>query len=682
MKNRSARARLALCLFITIPSAMPGQNEGSSPGAAGPAQTESQTAQEAKQATSLSLEELANVEVYSASKHMQRTSEAPSSVTVVTRDEIQKYGYRTLADVLRSVRGFYVTYDRLYDYLGVRGFGRLGDWNSRVLVLIDGHRINSNVNDQALLGTEFPLDVDLIERIEIVRGPGSSLYGSNAVFAVINVITRKPSQMKGLELSFEPASFGTYGGRATFGGKVRGVEMLLSGSAENSAGQDLFFPEFDTPPDNNGLAVNMDNFDTVSALAVFSFRGLTAQVLYGTRQKRTPTAAFDNQFNNPRFQSRDEQEYFDLSYQRTLAEKWQLVVRTSWDQVRLVAPQATPLPDGSIAPDEYLSHGDWWTGEIHLSRTFLEKHTVTFGSEERDNTRQEQDFFAAPVNTTFRSSPTGSIAAVYGQDEFAITSKLTFDAGLRYDHYSGIRGSTNPRLGLIYHPWGHTSLKALYGTAFRAPDAFEIYPVAGAAFEYNPQLAAETERTLEAVAEQELGHHFTVSGSVFQNRIRNLITEEFDPNTNLLVYRNAQRANATGTEEEFRAHWAGGWEAITSFTFVDADDGGPADGKLDNSPRHMAKLNVIAPLLRQRLFAGLDAQYTGQRPTLAGNLLGGFPLFNVTLLSHAWSRHLDLSASLYNALDRKYADPAPPSAPEDSIQQDGRNFRVKITARF
>ncbi len=109
--------------------------------------------------------------VYAASKHLQSVNDAPSSVTIVTAEEIQEYGYRTLADILESVRGFYITYDRYSSYVGVRGFGRLGDWNSRVLLLIDGNRINDVVLGQAALGTEFPLDVDLIQRVEIVRGP-------------------------------------------------------------------------------------------------------------------------------------------------------------------------------------------------------------------------------------------------------------------------------------------------------------------------------------------------------------------------------------------------------------------------------------------------------------------------------------------------------------------------------
>jgi len=132
-----------------------------------------QTREEAKDVIDLSPEELKSVQVYSASMYLQSDREAPSSVTIVTAEQIRKFGYRTLADILRSVRGFYVSYDRNYSYLGVCGFSRPGDYNDRIQLLIDGHRLNDNVYGQAFIGTEFPLDIDLIDHVEIVRGPGS-----------------------------------------------------------------------------------------------------------------------------------------------------------------------------------------------------------------------------------------------------------------------------------------------------------------------------------------------------------------------------------------------------------------------------------------------------------------------------------------------------------------------------
>ena len=155
--------------------------------------------------------------VYGASKREQRATEAPSSVTVIRADEIRKYGYRTLAELLRSVPGFYVNYDRNYHYLGMRGFRRPGDYDTRILLLVDGHRVNENVGDGPAFGTQFLLDIDLIDKVEIIRGPGSSLYGSNAVLGVINVITKTGRDISGLELSGEVGSLSTTKGRVTYG---------------------------------------------------------------------------------------------------------------------------------------------------------------------------------------------------------------------------------------------------------------------------------------------------------------------------------------------------------------------------------------------------------------------------------------------------------------------------------
>ena len=204
----------------------------------------------------MSIEQLAKLKVdsvYGASKFLQKAADTPTSVTVVTAEEIRKYGYRTLADVLRTVRGFYVIYDRNYSYVGVRGLSRPGDYNARILFLLDGHRINDNIFDGAYVGTEFPVDMDLIERIEIIRGPNSSIYGTGAFAAVVNVITKRGRDLNATELSTRAGSWNSYKGRVSFGERFdNGLETLVSGSFYNSKGNKrLFYPEFDSPATNN-----------------------------------------------------------------------------------------------------------------------------------------------------------------------------------------------------------------------------------------------------------------------------------------------------------------------------------------------------------------------------------------------------------------------------------------------
>jgi len=639
--------------------------------------------QGAKDLSEASLEELTNIQVYSASKHMQSASEAPASVTVVTADEIQKYGYRNLADILRSVPGFYVTYDRDYTFVGVRGFGRLGDWNSRILVLIDGHRINHNVLGQAMLGNEFLVDVDMIERVEIVFGPSSSLHGANAFFAVINVITRTVKDVKDWELSFQTGSFGTNEGRATYGHQFQSLGVLLSGTFYDSQGQTLLFPQFNSPATNNGITSDTDYESYKHILATLTFHGFTLQGLFATRDKGVPTAYFGAIFNDPAAYNVDSHQYVSLDYQHSIG-KWQLDADTSYDQARLQGPvPEAPLMAGEpVVLNTYSFRGNWWTGEAKVSRDLFERNHLTLGTEIRDNLRQDQGDLANPPNV-FTPEPNSSlITAVYAQDEFGITSRITLNAGVRYDHYSTFGGTFNPRAAVIYRPAGRTALKLLYGNAFSAPDVYETSPNFGAFYDDNFKLKPERIQSLEARVEQGLGQYFQLSSGVYRNRISDLITLVQVPADQAFQYQNDGSAQATGVDVALSGRATNGLQGKASFDYVDAHNDNAGHPALDNSPGPMAKLNLIVPLIGQRLFAGVEGQFLGRRLTLLQNSLSSYQIFNLTLLGHTVGKHLDVAASVFNVLDKKYFDPGRPEDPEDAIQQDGRSVRIKITGRF
>ena len=211
----------------------------------------------------LSLEELMKLDagqVFGASERLQPVTEAPASVSFITAEEIARYGYRTLADILRGVRGMYVTDDRNFSLLGTRGFAKPGDYNSRILLLVNGHRVNDNVFGQAEIGAEFGLDPAMFERVEIIRGPASSLYGDSAFFAVVNVITRTGASLGGGSIAVEAGTLGTRLVRGSVGHRLaNGLDVALSGTYERSDGVErLYFPAFDTPATNNGVAEGLD----------------------------------------------------------------------------------------------------------------------------------------------------------------------------------------------------------------------------------------------------------------------------------------------------------------------------------------------------------------------------------------------------------------------------------------
>lgn len=629
--------------------------------------------------TGLSIEELMNIEVYGASKFEQKLSEAPSSVSVVTADEIKKYGYRTLADILRSIRGFYVTYDRNYSYVGVRGFGRPGDYNTRILLLVDGHRTNDSVYDSALVGTEFVLDVDLIDRIEIIRGPGSSLYGSNAFFAVVDVITKSGRDLKGAEVSGEAGSFDTYKGRLSYGNKFRnGLEAIFSASYDDSHGLPLYYKEFDNPSTHHGITENTDFDRYYSYFAKLSYRGVTLEGASSSRTKGIPTASFGTDFNDSRNKTTDSLSTLDLKYEHNLSERTNLTARLFYDYYQY---KGDYIYSGVVNKD--WAYGEWWGGDAKVSAKVLDAHRLIFGAEYQDNLHQDQkNYDEDPYFLYVDDKRQSHNWALYVQDESVLSKTLTVNAGVRYDVYSTFGGSTNPRIALIYTPVQKSIFKFLYGTAFRAPNVYELYYQSAASFmKSNPNLKPETINTYEIVYEQYIGNHFRGTASGFYYKIKDLISQTTDPADGFLVFRNTGKIESRGIELELENKWASGVEGRISYTFQTNRDASTGED-LTNSPAHLAKMNVTAPLIKEKTFLGVEEQFTSQRKTLAGDHTGACYITNVTLSSRTLLKGLEFSGSLYNLFGKKCGDPGAGEHLQDIIQQDGRVFRVKLIYAF
>lgn len=631
--------------------------------------------------TGLSIEELLAVEVFSASKFSQRTIEAPANVSIVTRADIANHGYRTLADLMASVRGFYVSNDRNYQYLGARGFNRPGDYNSRILLMVDGYRLNDPVYDQASIGNEFPLDLDLVERVEIVRGPGSSIYGSNAFFAVVNVITKKGRDLDGAGISAAAGSHGVAQGRLSYGMRNEsGVDLLLSVTGAETAGQDHYFAEFDTPATNNGIAAGRDGERYRKLYGKLAYAGYTLSVMHASRTKQVPTAAYGTVFNDPNYETTDAQAYADLAYYGNLSEKWEIDTHAFYGSYTYEGdyPFGPPVV---VNRDE--TEARWGGAEARFTGR-LEGHKLVLGAEYRDNFRQDQrNFDVAPYTLYLDDRRSSSSTGVYVQDEIALAEGMLLNAGIRHDSYSAVGGSTNPRLGFIWMPQQGTAYKFLYGTAFREPNAYELYYNDGeATSKASPDLKPEKVASYEFVVEQALQANYRVTAAAFRNDIDNLINEVTDQADGLLVFSNIGRVRSQGAEIEVERAWDEETRMRASYVWqVTRDQSNGAE--LENSPRHLAKFNYSRRLPGSTFIGGAEVQYTGPRRTLAGAVTGGFTVVNATLADQALARGLALSASVYNLLDRRYADPARSEhVPIDAILQDGRSFRIKLDYSF
>jgi outer membrane receptor for ferrienterochelin and colicins len=637
----------------------------------------------------MSLEDLMLIKIDSvqgASGFKQKVTEAPASVTIVTSEEIQRYGYRTLADILRNVRGFYVGYDRNYSYLGVRGYGLPGDYNSRITLLVDGHRLNDAVYDAALLGTEFPIDVDLIDRVEVIRGPNSSLYLASAFLGVINIITKRGRDLQKVSVAGDVASQGTFQGRLSYGNRFNnGLELLLSGSLYDSHGQDrLFFKEFDSPATNNGVAVNADDDEFHQLFGNLSWGDFTLHGVFGSRDKGIPTAPFGSAFDVTDTRTIDERDYLDLNYDRMFGRGWNFTSRTYYDQGN---NDGTYVYDYSASggPSRVLNknfaHGQWWGEEVTLSKRVFETQRLSAGFEYRDNFQQDQgNYDLQPFVQYFSDSRTSNIFSVYAQDEIHLRKNLILNLGLRYDHYSTFGGTTNPRAALIYNPWEKTTFKLLYGQSFRAPNLFELFYDAPGN-EANPSLRPETVKTMELVWEQSFASRFRVEASGFYYPIHGLISEQVDPVDGNAFFTNAGALDLRGMDFELARKLPAGLETAVSYSFQDVTN--PSTRMtITNSPKHLVQASLSVPLFKQKVFASVDLQYVSKRATLTGQYSGAYAVPNFTLFSRNVLAKWEVSASLYNAFNQKYADPAGNGLVENVLFQDGRTYRVKVGYRF
>lgn len=636
----------------------------------------------------LSLEDLAKMKVdsvYGASKFLQKASDSPTTVTVVTAEQIQKYGYRTLADVLKSVRGFYVINDRNYSYVGVRGFSMPGDYNARILFLLDGHRVNENIYDGAYVGTEFPVDIDLIERIEIIRGPHSSAYGTGAFAAVINVITKRGRDLSATEASGEAGSWNSYKSRMTYGERHdNGLETLLSGSFYNSQGhKSLFYPEFNSPATNNGIAQNADGDESYSAFADIIYRDFNIHFVQNSRTKHIPTASFGTVFDDPRTKTTDARGYVDVQYHHAFG-SWETLARASYDWydyhgIYVMDYAGLGIPPYTLNYDA--ADGTWLDFQEDASRVFFKRHKVTLGTEFRKDLRQEQiNYDIQPYLLYLDSQRTAWIAALYFQDEYSVRKNLAFVAGLRSDWHQKYGNMLSPRLGVVYNLKRSTDIKATYSWAFRAPNSFETFYAVSNSNTANPLLKPERIRSWELEVDHQFGKAYYFSGAGFLNRIDDLIAPSIDPLTGNPIYLNTSPVKTKGIEWEFGGKWANGVESSISHTLQDTRNV-VTNNVLTNSPKQLGKVNLSIPLVQRKFFASVDAQYVSERRTVAQTDLGGYLLVNLTFFTRKLTEKMDISGGLYNVLDKKYAESGGIEHRETSIPQDGRSFRVKLTYR-
>jgi iron complex outermembrane receptor protein len=619
-------------------------------------------------------------DLVTANKRATPEREAPAIATVVTAEEIRNMGARNLLDVLKMVQGFGVAIQEFGTYM-VEVRGVRTTMSEKVLLMIDGHAINKNTNGSAWIynfGSMLP--VENIKQVEIIRGPGSALYGSNAFLASVNIITRDAGEIDGLEVKAGGGNFNAYKGNIT-GGKAINDKLNVSGSVDyyNTQGAKLRINADALTPSGTSLApANADlrykQLDAFLKLVYgdFSFRGqfsnLKNRVYIGLAQALTEDSYGDS-YNA----------WGELAYAVRLSDTLSSNLKIRYDHysqdpyAKLFPNGAQPFfpapiifPDGMIAKP-LVKNGTFGT-ELQFDWDVSKNNHLIFGMAYEMMRQYDTKQFANYDPLTFLPLPTieervnwnrnvtRHIFAAYLQDEWKLLDRLNLTGGVRYDRYSDFGDTVNPRAGLVWNFIDNGNLKLLYGQAFRAPNFVELYNINNPVVVGNPSLKPEKVKTYEAALTYRFARWLAVDINYFYSNIDNLIS--WDGSTSPASYSNTGKANVQGIETALRGSPLTGLRYKLAYTWQDPRDG-ITHGRLPYVPSHRAT-GSINYALNKYINLHTDLLWTGPQPRAQGETRVEMPAYftaDLAVTFRNFIKNLEVQAAVHNLFDKKYSDP-------------------------
>lgn len=620
-----------------------------------------------------SLDSLLSTPVITVAKYWQESRLAPSSVSIVLQRDIQRFGWRTIEDVLKASAGFHISYDRSYSYVGSRGFLRSGDYNNKILLLLDGNTMNEGIYGAAPVGTDFPLNSDFIERIEIVRGPGSVIYGTGAMLAVVNIITRKPSALPSVVIGGELGSFGRSIGKIAGGNEFKnGLGISYSGVYGSITGQDFYYKEYDDSLTLNGEARGLDGENFYSANVTATYQDFAVRAVAFGRKKTIPTAPFATKFG-AKTTVGDYRISSDALYKTKFSFNTQLTARAYFNRYDYYGYWTY---ENDISYDT--THNTWLGADIQFHWDISPEHKLSAGIEWKRNV-QANFSVSHTAGKGFEANMPYTVGSGYIQAESWILPEILVTAGARFDHYSYYGDAITPRVAVVYSPSSFTSLKLLYGRAYRAPGLSEmLYADTNSHEISNLGLKPEEIGTFEAVFEHEISPEFNVVLSAYKFSISDIIEQLelidslHNPPDTSVQYVNTTRVQSFGLEGELGARLSNGSRAYLRLGIQKATQNESSDQTV-NSPVATAKAGLSHQFFGS-LTISAEALWESKRKTEYQTETPDFLLVSCNLDYRLFSGLIGLSLNVRNIFDTEYYYPAGTSLIQPSLRQDGRAF--------
>ena len=658
-----------------------------------------------------------------STRHETPTNKAPSIITVITAEEIRNSGYRTLVEILRMIPGFALLNnpDRGGVFPSVRGL----DGSNKVRMMLNGHLVNDPLRGQPFhFFDDFP--VEKIKRLEIIRGPGSAMYGENAFLAVINIITKNANDIDGIRVSGGYGRFDTYEGNILFGKRLKDFDVSgmyryreTNGfhgviDRDNQTNIDELLAPIGFPAVSQAPGKIRDWRRQYDVNLRMEYKDFYIEGLYLNKNHGI--------FTSPQLAVTDESDwarnyvFVEGGYKITFMDRLTLKPRVYFDQFDLnldteSLPEGTILPvdtDGDGIPNKFNVFPDGLKGigdageqivgaEIPVDYELFAGNTITLGIEWRRIRQTNVSFWANFVPPTLDPLPdmvnfsdnynwlketTRRIWSLYVQDMWDITDTLNLTMGLRYDEYNDFDDGFSPRIGLTWSFMKNASLKLLYGRAFRAPNFIEMFATNQPAILGNEDLNPETIRTYEVGLNYKFNKYVTGNINYFYNDIRDIIDlQAFETTQDTTRFDNVFDAYIQGIEAEAKFNISEKINAFMNYTYLDAEN---EDGRsMPNVAKHKGNIgcNIKYP---RYINTNLSAFASGKRSREAGDSrddVSSYALLNLSVIAKEFFKTMEVQGSVFNLLDKDYNNPGPTAIPDD-LPRPGRTFYIGLSFEY
>ncbi|HEA46880.1 MAG TPA: TonB-dependent receptor [bacterium] len=546
--------------------------------------------------------------------------------TIITKEEIAKSGARNIGEVIEKETGVKVD---SYGALGAQtNVSMRGSSSKQVLILIDGHRMNSPRNGEVDL-SEFPM-LDAIERVEIVRGPASALYGSGALGGVINIITKEPTKKPTFSYETSYATHNTFINKFSHGARIKKFGYFLSGGQYQSQGH---------RPNSDWDAYDIFGKLTYD-LTDWSKLSYSMGYYNGEHGVPGPEPPGYNP-NDPDNRQHKQRVWGDLRWEAKFRKEDRLSIKSYGTDNELRYYEKT------VADSIHKDHT--YGGEI--------QHTVKIG--ERNKVTMGMDIHEDSMNSTSAGKHEQTLQAYWIQDEIKILEPLTLTIGGRWDYHPAFGTEGSPKASLRYKVTKKTTLRASGGRAYRAPTLNDLYWNQPPLYFGNPDLKPEKAWAWDVGIDQIFTKNLLGKLTFFRREVDDLITwEETPPGSWIYIPQNVDKAHIWGLESELRAKMGKYFLGGIGYTWLETRNktvGPNYNNDLTYTPTHKANV-YLEYKTKLGLLARVEEEFVDSRFVNAANTKAReLPRYFLTNLRVEYTKkYFTWFAGINNIFDTNY----------------------------